>query len=108
MKSNFILTLQINSIFFALWHDRSVVRLMSKINMTEIVIQKITQKNPLLALEYIRYAKGVDLSNQLNTTYRFPHKSKKWWKPIIYYILQVTITTVTSHFLASRTPTQSP
>ena len=32
-----------NSILFAFWHDRSVVRLMSNINMTEIVIQKITK-----------------------------------------------------------------
>ena len=55
--------------------------------MTEIVIQKMTkneliktQKNPLLALEYIRYAAGVDLSNQLSTTYRF-HKSKKCGNP---------------------------
>ena len=23
---------------------------------------------------------------------RFPHKSKKWWKPIFYYNLQVEIT----------------
>ena len=33
-----------NSILFALWHDRSVVRLMSNINMTEIVIQKDNEK----------------------------------------------------------------
>ena len=35
--------------------------------------------------------RSVDLSNQLCEVYRYPHKSRKWWKNIYHYLLEVTI-----------------
>ena len=61
--------------------------------MLRTVTQKITRygkeqiiKKPEAVLNYVRYAKGVDLCNQLSTEYRYEHRSKKWWKPIFYHI----------------------
>jgi len=48
-------------------------------------------ERPSIARNYVKFAKGVDLCNQKTTHYRFPHKSRKWWKPVFFHFLQVTI-----------------
>lgn len=35
--------------------------------------------------------KGVDLMDQEIQTYKFPHKSLKWWKRIFYHLLEISI-----------------
>jgi len=51
----------------------------------------IKKEKPAIAKVYIKNAKGVDLCNQKTTHYRFPHKSRKWWKPVFFHLLQITI-----------------
>jgi len=88
-----------NSLLFILWEDRNTVRMMTNMYLTKTTTSKVTsgdkvttQTKPDAALEYNKYAKGVDRCNELSTEYSYPHRSKKWWKPIFYHILQVCIT----------------
>jgi len=88
-----------NSLLFIPWEDRNTVRMMTNMYLTKTTTSKVTsgdkvttQTKPDAALEYNKYAKGVDRCNQLSTEYSYPHRSKKWWKPIFYHILQVCIT----------------
>jgi len=88
-----------NSLLFILWEDRGTVRMITNIYLTKTTTfrattaEKVTtQAKPNAALEYNNYAKGVDRCNQLSNEYSYPHRSKKWWKPIFYHILQICIT----------------
>jgi len=81
-----------NTLLLTLWHDRGMVRLLSNNHLPIISTVKTTRqyistlkKKPQAAIEYSKYAKGVDLCNQLSTTYKFPHRNKKWWKSIFYH-----------------------
>jgi hypothetical protein len=39
--------------------------------------------------EYNRYSKGVDITNRLCASYRYPHRTVKWWKKIFLYFLEL-------------------
>jgi hypothetical protein len=87
------------SLLLCIWQDRGTVRLLSNIHQPAIKIVKETKldqikysQKPEMALEYVKYAKGVDLCNQLSTVYRYPHRSRKWWKSVFFHMLQITIT----------------
>ena len=82
-----------------LWKDRKLVQMLSNCSSTSIIHKKIEQKNtvkdktiPAIIEEYNHRARGVDLSNQFALQYRHPHSTRKWWKVIWQYLLQVTIT----------------
>ena len=71
---------------------------MTDVNLTANITEKITKNNqektitkPKIITIYTKYTKGVDLCNQISTQYRFLHRSKKWWKPIFYHIMQICI-----------------
>jgi hypothetical protein len=42
--------------------------------------------------EFVTFSKGVDKVNQSNAFYTFPHRSLKWYKTIIYWLLEIAVT----------------
>jgi len=45
--------------------------------------------SPSIIKIYNLHSKGVDRNNQLCRTYRFQHSSRKWWKKVFYYMLEI-------------------
>ena len=88
-----------NSLLLCIWQDRGTVRLLSNVHQPITTVVKETKlgsskhfQKPEMAIEYVKYGKAVDLCNQLSTVYRYPHKSRKWWKTVFFHMLQITIT----------------
>lgn len=48
-------------------------------------------KKPIVIEKYNKYAKGVDIHNSYTFTYRFPHKSVKFWKSIFFSLFENTV-----------------
>lgn len=46
---------------------------------------------PKIVSEYSQFMKGVDLFNQSSSYYRFPHRSIKWYRSIIVWLLEVAL-----------------
>ncbi len=42
--------------------------------------------------EFIQYGKGVDKVNQFNSYYTFPHRQLKWYRSIITWLIEISIT----------------
>lgn len=51
----------------------------------------VSYNKPECVEKYSQYMSGVDRHNQLCSYYRFPHRSKKYWRPFFYQVLQMTI-----------------
>ena len=65
-----------------------------------IVTSKATGKTalkPIVIDKYNQSMYGVDLADQYTTYYSFIRKSKKWWKKVCYWLLEVA--TVNSYIL---------
>lgn len=50
-----------------------------------------THKVPNAVVQYRNFMKGVDLMDQEIQCYKFPHKSLKWWLPIFYHLLEISL-----------------
>ena len=50
-----------------------------------------TKENPLVVHEYNHYMLGVDKLDQLMAYYSFLHKSKKWFRKLFFWMLEVVI-----------------
>eukprot|EP01022_Parablepharisma_sp_SALTPOND_P003169 TRINITY_DN11262_c0_g1_i1.p1 TRINITY_DN11262_c0_g1~~TRINITY_DN11262_c0_g1_i1.p1 ORF type:complete len:369 (-),score=4.95 TRINITY_DN11262_c0_g1_i1:139-1245(-) len=50
-----------------------------------------SKKVPKCISYYTKHMRGVDLMNQMIQTYRFPHRSNKWWKRVFYHGLEIAI-----------------
>jgi len=81
-----------------LWQDRKIVKMLSNTGSTSIITKQITKGDqikirsmPKLIEDYNAKARGVDLSNQLCLHYRHPHSTRKWWRVIFEYLLEVCI-----------------
>jgi len=46
---------------------------------------------PVALLNYNKYARGVDRSNQFLAYYSFEHRSRKWWKYIFNSLIETSI-----------------
>lgn len=46
---------------------------------------------PKIITEYSQFMKGVDLFNQSASYYSFPHRSVKWYRPIVIWLLEVAL-----------------
>jgi len=54
-------------------------------------IKKTKKIVPNCIFKYSKNMRGVDLMDQQIQLYRFPHKSKKWWKRISFHILEIAV-----------------
>jgi hypothetical protein len=89
-----------DNIVFTLWKDKREVFMLSNKHPHSLVQKDRVKRGgyqqiyyrPLCIERYNEFMHGVDLANQLAATYRFKHKSLKWYKSIFYYLLDVTIT----------------
>ena len=50
-----------------------------------------TKRKLNMIVDYNHRSKGVDLCNQKCSSYRYPHPSRKWWKPLTYHIIQMIL-----------------
>ena len=78
-KSGNILTL--------VYRDKKDVRLISSIHGAQLS----QNSQPQALIDYNRYARGVDLSNQLISNYKNNHRSIKWYKTLALSFLETTI-----------------
>ena len=46
---------------------------------------------PPLLDDYVKYMRGVDRGDQLITLYNGGRRSKKWWRRVFFYLLEVAI-----------------
>jgi len=89
-----------NEIIYSTFYDKRVVRIASTFYsssiMKKIKYNKKTKRQeeiyqPLMVSEYNKFARGVDRNNQLVSYYCIEKKSKKWYKKIFYYALELTL-----------------
>lgn len=78
------------------WSDTVVVNCISNIYSNKPITKTKSFKNscytkPEMIEMYSKYMSGVDRHNQMCSFYRFPHKSKKWWKVLLIQTIQMTI-----------------
>lgn len=90
-----------------IWQDKRLVTLLStNVNSFEDVTKVRRDKNSSVNVQcpqqihvYNQNMGGVDLSDQKRSYYSVGHKSKKWWKAIFYFFLNVCI--VNSHIIST-------
>ena len=46
---------------------------------------------PSLLPDYQKFMRGVDRGDQLQSYYNIGRRSRKWWKSIFFYIIEVSI-----------------
>lgn len=63
---------------------------------------RITVPCPQSVQLYNSYMGGVDVADQLRKTYSCRRKSKKWWLPLFYFMVDVSV--VNSYILHRETP----
>lgn len=89
-----------NNIILTLWKDSEVVRIINTIRLPQTLKLKktipwlkkeIIITKPDIAEDYNKKCRGVDYCNRMATQFRFPHGSRKWWRPIFFHLIQMTI-----------------
>jgi hypothetical protein len=83
-------------IFLTLFNDSKEVFLLdSAFNFAHSIDKFDNRKKektlPAIVHYYNKFGHGVDLLNRMTYQYRYPHKSIKWWKPIVFHLLQISI-----------------
>ena len=85
-------------LLLTIWKDKKIVPIVSNIHLSKFVKiekkyenSKITKTMPKSIDDYNTYARGVDRCNQISHHYRFPHKSRKWWRQIFMHILHMIV-----------------
>ena len=85
-------------LLLTIWKDKKIVPIVSNIHLSKFVKiekkyenSKITKTMPKSIDDYNTYARGIDRCNQISHHYRFPHKSRKWWRQIFMHILHMIV-----------------
>ena len=83
------------------WMDKRAVTVLSTIHGTSTT--PTTRRNrqcsggvetvqtPVMMERYRKFMGGVDKADQLVTYYEFYHVSKKWWKRVIFHLLDISL-----------------
>jgi len=89
-----------NDVNILLWKDKSkkrqtIIKSISTIHSSELKIKEDDTGKikfiPDAIKEYQTGMKGVDNMNQAIQYYKFHHRSYKWWEPIFYEFLEISI-----------------
>jgi hypothetical protein len=90
-----------NNVGFVAWRDTKIVTVLStafhpKMTTTCQRTQKDGSKKsfscPVSVLQYTKRMGGVDRFDQQKAVYELGRRSKKWWKRLFYFLLDVAIT----------------
>ena len=80
-----------NFLSFTRWKDKKEMLLISSIYTNEKKNKKIGKMIPEVSAKYSSNMRSVDIMDQNLENLDIKQKSYKWWKPIFYYILEITI-----------------
>jgi hypothetical protein len=74
-------------VMLSTWHNNSTQKSRRKIkNNVEEQFQK-----PIVICDYNKHMGGVDVSDQYISSYSFIRKSKKWWRKMFFWLLEVAV-----------------
>jgi len=76
--------------------DKKTVLCISSIFNSDVVEMDENKKSkskkvPKCIYYYSKFMRGVDSLDQAIQTYRFPHRSKKWWIRVFHHIMEIVI-----------------
>ena len=90
---------QKDELTFCVWQDTKAVCVLSNFHDLQAVgvvnrrsglnIQRPVEVPKMLA-DYQKNMKGVDLCDQMTDYYLLNHRSKKWWRQIFFYLMEVS------------------
>ena len=69
-----------------------------------ITTRRATVTKPAVVNAYNHSMNGVDVADQLTVYYSFVRKTRKWWRKIFFYLLEVSV--VNSYLLYKQTISQ--
>ncbi|UYV84237.1 hypothetical protein LAZ67_X001632 [Cordylochernes scorpioides] len=93
------LTYRKNNILLLSWKDKRIVTMCSSWHDSSVeTIERHTKqaleqikKKTLVVSDYTQNMGGVDIADQLASTYSFLRKSLKWWRKLFFWGLEVSI-----------------
>lgn len=100
MKKGDIYSLRKESTLVVSWKDKRTVHMLStygkgsKRHMTNVQSRwpnKPPTAKPDVVLDYIKYMGGVDRSDHFISSYQFMRRTKKWYRKIFFWLLEVAI-----------------
>uniref|UniRef100_UPI00398EFAF2 piggyBac transposable element-derived protein 4-like n=1 Tax=Pristiophorus japonicus TaxID=55135 RepID=UPI00398EFAF2 len=81
---------QKGSLLLTIWKDKRQVATLSTNQNGKMMACPGTLK-PQAVVEYNKYMGGVDISDQMRSYYPVGRPSKKWWRCILWYLMNITI-----------------
>ncbi|XP_069752086.1 piggyBac transposable element-derived protein 4-like [Narcine bancroftii] len=78
------------SLLLTIWKDKRQVATLSTNQNARMVANSGVVK-PQAVMEYNKYMGGVDISDQLRSYYPVGRPSKKWWRCLLWFSLNITI-----------------
>ncbi|XP_072342411.1 piggyBac transposable element-derived protein 4-like isoform X1 [Scyliorhinus torazame] len=81
---------QKGSLLLTIWKDKRQVATLSTNQNAKMIACSGTVK-PQSVIEYNKYMGGVDLSDQMRSYYPVGRASKKWWRCVLWYLMNITI-----------------
>jgi len=83
-----ILTARSGNILFMRWKDKRDIFMISTV--TDASRVRMTEK-PNMIKDYVQNMRGVDRGDQMSSYYNFDHRSVKWWKRILFSLMETSI-----------------
>ena len=89
-----------SSLLLTVWKDKQIVTIISNIHSSKFLkIEKTFDNTPIPTKkmipkcvdDYNKLSRGVDRCNQISHHYRFPHRSRKWWRQIFFHLLHMIV-----------------
>ncbi|XP_067826911.1 piggyBac transposable element-derived protein 4-like isoform X1 [Heptranchias perlo] len=96
---------QKGSLLLTIWKDKRQVALLSTNQNSKMIGCSGTLK-PQAVIEYNKYMGGVDISDQMRSYYPVGRPSKKWWRCVLWYLMNITI--VNAWLIFKRSPHDPP
>lgn len=83
------------------WHDKRVVSVLSTLHDDSLVTVERRSRQvqggrqqvekPEAIVEYNKYMGGVDRGDQLLSYYGYPHRTRKWWRRAMFFLIDAAI-----------------
>ncbi|XP_060702870.1 piggyBac transposable element-derived protein 4-like isoform X1 [Hemiscyllium ocellatum] len=77
-------------LLLTIWKDKRQVATLST-NQSATMVESAGTLKPQAVVEYNKYMGGVDLSDQMRSYYPVGRPSKKWWRCVLWYLMNITI-----------------
>ena len=91
---------QKDELTFCVWQDTKAVCVLSNFHDPQAVgvvnrrlglnVQRLVEV-PKMLDDYQKNMKGVDIFNQMTGYYLLNHRSKKWWRRIFFYLMEMSV-----------------